>query len=78
MYTVEKGIPVPKKRNRTIYPFQMMEIGDSFFVSCSNEKLFDTILQRIFQALWRFTRKNTDKKFQTQKQDKGVRVWRIN
>lgn len=77
IYKVEKNIPIPSKKNRSIYPFQIMEVGDSFLVSCINKIELESYRQRVTLAIWRYYKKNNDVKFQTKTTDKGVRVWRI-
>ena len=32
MIQVDKDIPVPTRRTRTLYPYESMEVGDSFFL----------------------------------------------
>lgn len=78
IFKIEKNIPLPTKTSRSIYPFSIMEVGDSFLVSCTNKLELESYRQRISITIWRYVQKNQDKKFQTKTTEKGVRVWRIN
>lgn len=77
IFKVEKNIPLPKKESRSIYPFSIMEVGDSFLISCTNHIELEKYRQRISMTIWRFVKKNKDEKFQTKTTEQGVRVWRI-
>jgi len=80
MYKIEKDVPIPRSR---AYPFQEMEIGDSFFVSCdgyqtqSKRDKFRVIGCRIIQSLRPF--RQNGKKFitRTDRENNGIRCWRI-
>lgn len=78
IFKVEKNIPLPKKTNRSIYPFSIMEVGDSFLVACTNKEELEAYRQRISVTIWRYVQKNKETKFQTKTTEQGVRVWRIN
>lgn len=70
---VESGIPTPSGRSG--YPFQAMEIGDSFFVAANaeaNKKLATTI----GAAARNFSKKHATK-FTIRLVEKGVRCWRV-
>lgn len=59
---IEKGIPLANKwKGRNAYPWDQMEVGDSFFVAG--------------KAKPTYTR--ADKRFTLRTVDGGVRVWRI-
>ena len=62
---VDKGIPMPGR-----YPFDEMEIGDSFLLP-PNTKLISAQV-----AALRF-RKKTGKYFSFRKMPDGIRVWRV-
>ena len=76
MFEIEKGIEITKSENNgTIdykYPFNLMDIGDSFFVPC--EKSGTAILQRNISQL---ARNRRPKKFTVRRLEGGVRCWRI-
>lgn len=71
MIEINKGLPVPPDTRgmKRKYPFDKMEVGDSFFVP---DKTSDCMSQCIAYAKKRlgfsFTRRTVDG---------GVRVWRI-
>ena len=73
-YKIEKNIPIPGKGAG--YPFDEMEVGDSFL----DKKSKGTSNVHGSIKCWRTSRKNTEKadwKFITRKVPEGVRVWRI-
>ena len=69
MIQVDKDIPVPTRRSRTLYPYEEMEVGDSFFLE-------DMPLQQVCTSNLR-AGKRSGKKFSARTEDGGVRVWRI-
>jgi hypothetical protein len=69
MIQVDKDIPVPTRRSRTLYPYEEMEVGDSFFLE-------DMPLQQVCNSNLRAA-KRSGKKFSARTEDGGVRVWRI-
>lgn len=78
-YTIEKNIPYPeapvKKRK---YPFDKMEVSDSFFVSKDKEISIKELQMRLNNAACNYCRTHDkSKKFKTAQLEKGVRVWRI-
>lgn len=77
MIEIEKNIPLPKKRNRRVYPIDKMEVKDSFFIAVSNKKDIEVKRQNVYIAIWRFCKKYPEKKFTTASVEGGVRVWRI-
>ena len=70
-FKIEKGIPMPHKK--TLYPTHEMEVGDSFFVPCSDEKKTRT-QNRISNA---YIKRHGAGKFSSRRVEGGVRVWRI-
>ena len=71
MVVVEKGIPIPGKRgNKHEYPFNKMEIGDSFLEE-------DKKLRNIVQSAAFDYGKNNNMKFTTRDVGNGIRIWRI-
>lgn len=82
-FEIEKGIPIPDKRNpggsskgQTKYPFQEMEVGDSFLY---NDKLNDEKGQRNIANNARNWCKHhqLNWKFIARQISQGVRIWRI-
>ena len=81
MFAVETGIQMPGKNNVTrgrgrprIYPFNGMDIGDSFFYPC------DTDTKPIaLDAAVKKVNKETGKIFSyhRSREGKGYRVWRV-
>ena len=78
-YTVEKDIPIPRRKQGgkailtyPVYPFNSMELGDSFFVpNYSRDKMQRlTIAGRSY-----FKKMNKKLTVTTRKQDEGFRVW---
>lgn len=73
-FPIEKGVEIPKITrvgsggNNRKYPWNEMEIGDSFFVPGANARQFGTTSQ---------ASKRTGKRFTMRTVEGGVRVWRI-
>lgn len=83
MYEIEKDVPRPQ-RGSTLrkYPFAGMEIGDSFFAPLGKFKTLESLRAGIYQCI-RLSRRGTrvpaNWKFtiHTEKENNGVRCWRI-
>jgi hypothetical protein len=65
---VEKNIPIPPEKKRNVYPYKIMECGESFFIPQGK-------IQIVCNANYR-TGKQLSKKFIARKEKEGVRVWR--
>ena len=65
---VEKNIPIPPEKKRNVYPYKVMECGESFFIPPGK-------IQIVCNANYR-TGKQLNKKFIARKDKEGVRVWR--
>jgi hypothetical protein len=65
---VEKNIPIPPEKKRNVYPYKILEVGESFFVPTGK-------IQIVCNANYR-TGKQLGKKFIARKESEGVRVWR--
>jgi hypothetical protein len=65
---VEKNIPIPPEKKRNVYPYKIMECGESFFIPQGK-------IQIVCNANYR-TGKQLGKKFIARKEKEGVRVWR--
>lgn len=72
MFKVEKGIPIPSKPS--LYPFDKMEVGDSFLIACSEEEKY-TMRNRAICAAW-YERKKTKARYTVGTVAEGIRVWR--
>ena len=65
MYEIEKGVPIPD--GRAAYPFEAMEVGDSFVAAN----------KWVGRSAWSWGRAR-GKKFSVRKQPDGtVRIWRV-
>ncbi len=72
MYAIEKGIPVTRAfRVPYRYPFNDMEISDSFFVPDGAGRIRST------RARCSQVKASTGKEFIARVVDGGVRVWRV-
>jgi hypothetical protein len=65
---VEKNIPIPPEKRRNVYPYKVMEIGESFFVPTGK-------LNIVCNANYRYGKQLT-RKFIARKDGEGIRVWR--
>ncbi len=76
-YEIEKGIPIPNQYRggtKRKYPFNDMEVGDSFLVLCSKKRS-----KNVSASLKGSTRRTKDMSFITRyiSTEGGVRIWRI-
>ena len=70
-FTIEKSIPVPKLTGagrKTKYPFESMQVGDSFFVK-------DGTVKTLSRSCCTYG-KRLERKFTSRTVDGGARVWR--
>lgn len=66
---IENGIPLPPPRMRAAkYPFNEMEVGDSFFVPDTNRSFTGAMLS---------SSKRSGRRFATRMIDGGIRVLRV-
>jgi hypothetical protein len=74
MLEIEKGIPMPEhnKKYAKKFPFEKLEIGDSFLVPLAADKSPSSIYSAISQA-----RKRLNIALTSARVEGGVRVWRI-
>ena len=71
---IEKNIPVTKKLGHGIqYPWDKMEVGDSFFLECSDNRRISILSNAI--SYYKSHIKGA--KLTTRKEGKGYRFWRI-
>jgi len=75
MFAIEKGVEIPKAKafRQAKYPYQSMEVGDSFFVP-SDEK--GTPIARMRSSSAAYSKRTGNVKFVVRIVDGGVRVWR--
>ena len=67
-YEIEKGVQLSHKPRAYVYPYNDMELGDSFFVPNGKMPTVNAANYRAFKRLgW---------KFSARKQSDGIRVWR--
>ncbi len=73
-YAIEKDVPLPARKiaRRSPYPFQEMEIGDSFLVPLEKDKSPSAIYASISNAKKRFNINLTSARTEA-----GIRIWRI-
>lgn len=69
VYKIDKDVPYHGKIQQK-YPYQLMEVGDSFFVPTRKEGY-------VAIAACRKSAKGTDKEFSSRKELEGNRIWRI-
>ena len=71
MFEIEKGVPLPEGRETGfVYPFRLMEIGDSFVVADEDK------LKSARAAAYAYSRRSGHK-FACRRVDKGWRFWRV-
>lgn len=72
-FIIDKGIPLPEKHVRWKYPFDQMEVGDSFFVVNKDTTQMSALCKRAGKRL--------ERRFVTAKVEQngesGCRVWRM-
>lgn len=71
-FTIEKDIPVPKMTSvgrKMKYPFESMQVGDSFFVKDGTVKSLSCSCLHHGKRL--------ERKFASLTVDGGARVWRV-
>ena len=75
---IEKGVPLPSKGRYVKFPWNKLEVGDSFFVAALNKNDSVKTQSRLHTSLRDFQRYGGEQiKIQTTQVDGGVRVWRI-
>lgn len=72
---IDKDVPIPPDNKNKRFPFDKMEVGDSFLYSESNNES----AVRNACMLWKgyVKRAGLDWKFTVRKMDEGVRIWRV-
>ena len=72
---LETDVPVPvnTRRNRSKYPFDLMEVGNSFHVD-GDPRLVEGALRNV---AYRWQKANPGVRFTIRSDETGARVWRI-
>lgn len=76
MYVIDKNIPTPPpSAPKALYPFRMMEVGDSFLIPCEGDEEARLVQSRVMAAANSMLGKGcaTSRKLPG---GNGVRVWR--
>ena len=86
-FKIESGIPFAspnrggRGRKPTVFPFENMEVGDSFLIECdsASKKVVDSWRRKLLVAKKRFNEAYNDDawEFRTATQPNGIRVWRV-
>lgn len=78
-YKLEDGVPIPERgrppKGAPKYPFEKMEVGQSFFVPVDVAHI-PTYRDRIRGAAFYYATKHPGKTFSTHVVEGGIRVWR--
>jgi len=69
MLYVESSVPLPDDRQRLKYPFDDMDVGDSFLLTDPS------MVKNARSAAWMYSRRH-GMKFSCRKVEDGWRVWR--
>ncbi len=78
MFAVERGIPMPARRNMTKYPFAQLEVGDSFAVPIPMGTDAGARTAAILSAAYSWGKRNSIR-FAVRLDDNKAtaRVWRV-
>ena len=71
-YQIDKGVPMPpisRGKGRLVYPWDEMEVGDSFFVKDGKVKTLSRSCGTYGKRL--------ERKFTSRTVEGGARVWRV-
>jgi hypothetical protein len=66
-FKIEKGIPIPPEQPKFKYPWDLMEVGDSFFVQKPANSFAGGVAARS---------KKGPKQYTYRRENGGLRVWR--
>lgn len=79
-FKLESGVPIPKvsrvTKGSTKYPFESMNVGDSFAVPMKDASV-ETVLNRVRAATFRYAKDYGGKFTVRVMDDETVRIWRI-
>ena len=73
MIEIESSVPLPALHSK--YPFDKMEVGDSFFIPCGFLEV-NQCLTKVRRSAHKF-KQGKEVRFYACIVDKGVRVWRV-
>lgn len=75
---IERGVPIPPVRSKFNFPWAEMEVGDSILIEAGKSETVDALKGRI-KGSARYFGEKTGRKFRSliDREEKGVRVWRI-
>ena len=72
-YKIEKNVPFPQKnRYRGMFPFDALEVGDSFFVPAGDDGW-----RAVLASAAHYFNKTSGRQVKTRKEEGGARVWRV-
>ncbi len=80
MITIDKNIPIPEdKRSRfEEFPYNQMEVGDSFRIEAKDGQTIVSLQSGLSQNAKHWAKKtNSSFLFRTAMEGEGVRIWRI-
>ena len=74
---IDRGVPVPTKGQRCMYPFKDMKVGDSFFID-TKDRDKGNMRNRVQSSSSRFAKMQDPKQqFCSRQLEGGIRCWRI-
>lgn len=79
MIQIDRNIPLPVAQEvvaKTRYPFDVMNVGDSFLVPTEEGRTGRQLMQRVSPAASRHASRN-GRKYALRIVEEGVRVWRV-
>lgn len=68
MIEISKNVPLPKEKTRNTYPYEEMDVGDSFFVS-------GVTMQNMCNMNGKAAKKYGGR-FIARRENEGIRVWK--
>ena len=74
-FVIEKNIPIKQRVKNSRYPFDIMELGDSFFVPVGNEHRTAAVGARLRTCAYAHGKRRG--MFSFRKVDGGLRCWRV-
>jgi hypothetical protein len=72
-FKIEANVIVPPKQRRGIYPWRLMNVGDSFFVEGDDS----SVRSNVANCATSFSCRNKGYRFSIRKVPGGLRVWRV-
>lgn len=84
-FKIDKDVPIPRaatgdtrsRGNQTmVYPWRVMNVGDSFFVADDGKPNLQTRMAVLAHS-YRTRGHGLGKQFVTRKENDGVRIWRV-